>query len=44
MQKILVFMFILNFFISCQLSTSRTVITAGNIEENSKANLLLMQI
>ena len=38
MQKILVFMFILIFLISCQLNTARTTITAGNTDENSKAN------
>ena len=38
MKKIITIMFILNFFISCQFSTSKTVITANNIEENSKAN------
>ena len=32
MKKIITIMFILNFFISCQFSTSKTVITANNIE------------
>ena len=39
MKKILGFMFILIFLFSCQLSTSKTTITANNIEENSKANV-----
>ena len=39
MKKILGFMFILNFLISCQVSTSRTTITANNTEENSKAKV-----
>ena len=39
MKKILGFMIILNFLIACQLSTSRTTITANNIEDNSKSNV-----
>ena len=40
MKKILGFMFILSFLISCQLSTSKTTITVNNIEENSKAKVI----
>ena len=39
MKKILGVMFILSFLFSCQLSTSKTTITANNIEENSKAKV-----
>ena len=39
MKKFLVIMFILSFLFSCQLNTSKTTITANNIEENSKANI-----
>jgi len=37
MKNILGFMLILIFLISCQVNTSRTSITANNIEEKSKA-------
>ena len=39
MKKILGFMFILNFLISCQINTSKKMITANNTEENSKAKV-----
>ena len=39
MKKILGFMFILIFLFSCQLTTSKTTITANNVEENLKANV-----
>ena len=39
MKKILYFMFILIFLISCQLSTSKKTITTGNFEKDSKANV-----
>ena len=39
MKNILGFMFILNFLISCQVSTSRTTITAKSPAENSKVNV-----
>ena len=39
MKKILYFMFILIFLISCQLNTSKTTITADNFEKDSKANV-----
>ena len=40
MKKIISFMIILNLFISCQLTTSKTVITKNNVKENSKANAI----
>ena len=39
MKKIIGFMFILNFLISCQISTSKTNITTTNKEDNLKANV-----
>ena len=39
MKKILYFMFILIFLISCQLSTSKTAIITDNFEKGSKANV-----
>ena len=39
MKKILVFVFILSFSTSCQLSTSKTTITADNVEKDSKAKV-----
>ena len=39
MKKILGFKFILIFLFSCQLTTSKTTITANNVEENLKANV-----
>ena len=39
MKKILYFMFILIFLISCQLSTPKTTITTDNFEKDSKANV-----
>ena len=39
MKKILYFMFVLIFLISCQLSTSKTTITTDNFEKDSKANV-----
>ena len=39
MKKILVFIFILIFLISCQLSTSKTTITTDNFEKDSTANV-----
>ena len=38
MKKILYFMLILSFLFSCQLNTSKTTITANNLEK-SKANV-----
>ena len=38
MKKIIGFMFILVFLISCQISTSKTSTTIKNKDENSKAN------
>ena len=39
MKKILVFIFILTFLFSCQLSTSKTTLTTDNFEKASKANV-----
>ena len=39
MKKILYFMFILIFLISCQLSTSNTTITTDNFKKESKAKV-----
>ncbi len=39
MKKILYFMFVLIFLISCQLNTSKTTITTNNFEKASKANV-----
>ena len=39
MKKILVFIFILTFLISCQLSTAKTTLTTDNFEKDSKANV-----
>ena len=39
MKKIVSFMFIFIFLISCQLNTSKTTITANNIKDNSKAKV-----
>jgi len=39
MKKILCFMFILFFFVSCQPGTSKTTITTDNFEKDSKANV-----
>ena len=39
MKKILGFMLILNFLISCQLSTSKTTIKANNIGEVNKTKV-----
>ena len=39
MKKILYFMFVLIFLISCQLSTYKTTITTDNSEKASKANV-----
>ena len=39
MKKILVFVFILSFSTSCQLSTSKTTITANNVEKDLKAKV-----
>ena len=39
MKGILGSIFILSFLISCQLNTSKTIITADNIENKSKANI-----
>ena len=38
MKKILGLMFILNFLISCQLTSSKIIINENNIEKDSKAN------
>ena len=38
MKKIITIMFILNFLISCQYSTSKMTITTENVKKNSKAN------
>ena len=37
MKKILVFIFILTFLISCQPGTSKTALTTDNFEKYSKA-------
>ena len=39
MKKILVFVLILSFLISCQLSTSNTISTTDNFEKKSKSNV-----
>ena len=39
MKKILGFMLLLNFLISCQYSTSKMTITTENVKKNSKANV-----
>ena len=39
MKKILVFIFILSFLTSCQVSTSKTTHNADNTEKKSKANV-----
>ena len=36
MKKILVFIFILTFLVSCQLGTSKTALIADNFKKNSK--------
>ena len=41
MKKILCFMFVLNFLISCQLNTSKKTVTAKNTEDKSKANVTI---
>ena len=39
MKKILVFIFILTFLISCQSSTYKAALTSDNFEKDSKANV-----
>ena len=39
MKKILVYIFILTFLISCQLSASKTILNTDNFKKDSKANV-----